>query len=51
MLSLELLAVFQPVDGRSWVSTRRTSEANGVGSRNCQQLLLHLIWPGPEGDT
>lgn len=51
VLPFELLAIFQPVDGRGWVSTRRTSEANGVGGGNCQQLLLHLIWPGPEGDT
>lgn len=51
MLSLELFAILQPVDGGSWVATRWTSEANGVGGGNCQQLLLHLIWPGPEGDT
>lgn len=51
VLSLEFFAILQPVNGGSWVSTCWTSEANGVGGRNCQQLLLHLIWPGPEGDT
>lgn len=47
LLSLELLAVLQPVDGWRWVSGRSTAEFDSVGSRNSQKLLVHPVRPGP----
>jgi hypothetical protein len=47
MLPAEFLAVFQPGDGRSRVANSREAEANGVGSRHSQQLLIHPLRPSP----
>lgn len=51
MFSLELFAIFQPVDGWSGVPCRRAAEANGIGRGHSQQLLLHPFWPGPIRST
>jgi hypothetical protein len=47
MLPAEFLAVFQPGDGRSGVAGSRAAEANGVGGRHGQQLLIHPLRPSP----